>query len=311
MTISVVIAAHNPDPNRFRRVLDALAAQTLPTDAWCITLVDNASSPAITIADSRLPLTVVREERLGLTWARLRGVECSDADLIIFVDDDNLLDPDYLAQTREIASSHPALGAFGGRSVAEWEAGSPPPGWMLEFRDILAIRDLGEAEIIEPPGAGAVYPRSAPIGAGMAVRRSALQPWLEAARAGTVKADREGASLTSGGDNEMVILCLMSGRSVGYFPQLRLRHVMPPGRLEQSYLGRLKYGIERSWVQLLARHGICPWKPARPATVPLRKARAYVSYAVWSGPAAWVRWRGACGHFDGRADVWRARRQAT
>ena len=310
MTIGVVIAAHNPDPARLRRVLNALAAQTLAKDVWSVTVVDNASSPAIEITETGLPLQVVREERLGLTWARLAGVEGSEGDVVVFVDDDNLLDPDYLAEVAEIAAEHPAVGAFGGRTIAEWESGNPPPDWMLEFRDILAVRDLGESAVIEPPGDVARYPLSAPIGAGMAIRRAALEPWLRAAKAGEVKSDREGAALTSGGDNEIVILSLRQGWSVGYFPQLRLRHVMPPARLEQRYLGRLKYGIERSWVQLLSRHAMCPWTPAAPITVPLRKARAWFSYAAWSGPAAWVRWRGACGHFDGRADAWRAGREA-
>ena len=40
----------------------------------------------------------VREDELGLTPARLRGVAEAVAELLVFVDDDNILDPDYLEQ---------------------------------------------------------------------------------------------------------------------------------------------------------------------------------------------------------------------
>jgi glycosyltransferase involved in cell wall biosynthesis len=306
--IDVIIPAHNPNRARLERVLDALAAQTLSLDEWSVTLVDNASTPPIDVDPRGVHLAIAPEPTLGLAWARRRGAEAGVGDVLVFVDDDNLLDPDYLAYVREIAAAHPELGAFGGRVAPEWESGRAPPEWVAEFGDILALRDLGDEVIVQHPGEFRGYPTAAPVGAGMAIRRTALQPWLAAARAGKVASDRRGASLASGGDNEMVILAVRDGFSVGYYPQLRLRHVMPEQRLEKAYLGRLKYGVERSWVKLLDDYGLSPWGPALPAAAPIRKARAFVRHAAWTGPAAYVRWRGACGRFDGRGDIWRGRR---
>jgi glycosyltransferase involved in cell wall biosynthesis len=306
--VNVVIPTHNPDRGRLDRALDALAAQTFPRDRWSIVLVDNASTREIEPRQRDYRIRTVRENRLGLTWARLRGVLEADAPLLVFVDDDNVLAPDYLAEACEIAVRYPTLGAFGGKSVAEWEDGHAPPGWVVEFQHNLAIRDLGETEMLVEASKTSGYPASAPIGAGMVVRKAALEGWTRSANLGMTAPDRSGATLTSGGDNEIVLHCLASGYDVGYFPRLALTHLMPPSRRRREYLGRLNYGVQRSWVAVLDRHAICPWRAAWPGSTLPRKARAYLRLAAWSGPAAWIRWRGACGHFDGRADIWRSHR---
>jgi hypothetical protein len=98
---------------------------------------------------------------------------------------------------------------------------------------------------------------------------------------------------------------LKKGWTVCYAPELRMTHVIPFLRLTREYLSRLNHGIAKSWVQVLALHGVCPWKPVDSWTVPLRKGRAYFRYHAWAGPAEYVRWRGACGNFEGRALIGR------
>ena len=61
---------------------------------------------------------VVHEPEPGLTPARLRALEEVRGELIIFVDDDNVLDPSYLTECMLIASQFPHLGAWGGQSSA-------------------------------------------------------------------------------------------------------------------------------------------------------------------------------------------------
>ena len=95
--VSVIICTHNPRPDAFRRVLDSLAAQTLPKAQWELLLVDNASDDRL---EPRWPLSWhsnarhVREDQLGLTAARLRGIRESRGDVLIYVDDDNVLAAD-------------------------------------------------------------------------------------------------------------------------------------------------------------------------------------------------------------------------
>lgn len=301
--LSVVLPTHEPRPEFLAETLAALRRQTLPSSEWELIVVDNASRRPLAPDRHWQPNgRTIREPRLGLTHARRAGVATARGDFVVFVDDDNLLDEDYLDAARKLAASHPDLGAFGGRSVGDFRGARE--FWHAEFLDLLAVRDLGERPLVSGlslrDGGRDAYPAHAPIGAGMVIRREAILPWLESASA-TSLPDRRGDELSSGGDNDLVLTILGAGWRVGYFPSLRLTHIIPAGRLTSEYLARLNFGVQKSWVQVLARHGILPWRPIPAWSVPLRWARAWLRRRAWRGPAEFVRWRGDCGRFAGQA----------
>jgi glycosyltransferase involved in cell wall biosynthesis len=308
--VSVIIPAHNSNLDRLRRTLAALQGQTLPAESWETILVDNASTTFPSMgawADVRpVNLRVVRESKLGLTYARMCGFNESAGDFLVLVDDDNELAPDYLEQVLEIFAKHPEVGMVGGKSIPWFEV--EPAPWAREFLPLLAVRDLGdELQIssgLRPAGAQRnQYPLCAPIGAGMALRRAAWEAWIKARKeSATVLSDRRGAELTSGGDNDIVFCAMHAGWEVGYFPQLALQHLIPGGRVEAAYLERLNRGIQKSWMQLLSAHNANPWPPITRLGATLRKAKAWWTYRGWERPAGRVRWQGACGHFDGRVN---------
>jgi hypothetical protein len=198
------------------RVIDALRQQTLPREQWELLVVDNASAELV---DGRLDLgwhgnaRIVSEERLGLTFARLRGFAEAKGGLIVMVDDDNVLAPDYLETAVRIAEEHPMLGAFGGKCLPEFE--HEPPEWLAARGKGLGLRDRGDREELFPEAAvcgqldngttgqsdtaaGRVttkdggltasnrqrravreFPDCAPIGAGMVLRRDAAAAYAE------------------------------------------------------------------------------------------------------------------------------------
>jgi glycosyltransferase involved in cell wall biosynthesis len=301
MRLTVVVPAHNPDPGRLARTLEGLRRQTLPSEFWETLLVDNASAPALAAPAG---VRLVREERLGLTAARLRGFAEAQGALIVLVDDDNVLAPDYLAQADAAFAADPGLGAAGGKSQPEFAR--PPAPWTREFDGLLALRDLGESPIRADWSAAVPrqYPPSAPIGAGLVLRRAAAQAYAEALARdpGRRAFDRTGARLVSGGDNDLIMTVLEAGYALAYRPELRLTHLIPPERSERAYLGALNRAIARSWVGVLAVHGIRPWPPVRRG-LRARQARAWLRTGAWRGPAAWVRWQGRCGTFEGQADL--------
>lgn len=308
LQISVVLPTHNPDRSRLDRTLEGLRAQTLPSGLWETVVVDNATAVPLREAGLARPglgqLRLIREEQLGLSRARRTGFEQARAAVFVLVDDDNVLAPDYLAHVAELFRAHPRIGALGGRSLPEFER--EPEEWKREFLPLLALRDLGEepriSQGLRPPGAAAdEYPvDSAPIGAGMAIRREAARQWMADLEAAGLP-DRRGRELSSAGDNDIVLSAMRQGWEVGYFPQLRLTHLIPAARLDPAYLARLNRGIQKSWLQVLVRRGVSPW-PAIPRwSVPLRQAKAWFAWRAWSGPAAYIRWQGVCGHFEGRS----------
>lgn len=304
--ISVIIPTHNPNQFRLEKTLHGLREQSLPLDFWELVVVDNATLNLQQVCSFDFSWhphkKIIREERLGLTWARIAGVQASRGDYLVFVDDDNVLHPNYLENTIEIFQQYSQLGAIGGKSIPEFEV--EPEPWVANFFKCLALRDLGEEVLVSSlVGASETkqYPEFAPIGAGMALRRQAVETYVNriTANSTSVVLDRTGKSLSSGGDNDIVLTILNAGWEMGYFPQLELKHLIPAGRLTKDYLARVNRASSHSWVQVLSLHGIQVWQKIPRWTVLPRKIKAFFVYQPWKDPAAYVRWQGACGLFEG------------
>lgn len=306
--MAILLAVFNSDAGRLARAVDSLAAQDLDKREWEFVIVDNNSTRPIDwegLNLDRFPAARrVVERRQGLLHARVRGIRETAAPIILFCDDDGILDPSYLSLLVELFDRNPRLGNASGVVKLEYERA--PPDWVAEFADKLAGKDHGASEQRADWTGSRSYPVFAGGGIGAAFRRVALAPFLDRYdRGDTGPSGRSGAALTSSEDNHIVICVLEAGWEAGYFPALGVRHVIPASRLEQRYLGRLSEGIARSWVEVLDLHGICPWSPAAPWTMPLRRTRAFLRHRPWRSPAAYVRWREALGYLAGRAAIWR------
>jgi glycosyltransferase involved in cell wall biosynthesis len=300
MRISVIICTHNPAADRLLAALEALKTQTIPAGIWETLIIDNASDhfppPDLVAFHAPANTRIVSEPELGLTAARKRGLREARAPIVIFVDDDNVLDADYLEASLELMDSDPRIGAAGGRSFPTFE--KQPESWHSEFFSLLALRDPGDKPLVTDPGAH-VYPVFAPIGAGLVLRVTAAAAWLEKSAA-NAPPDRCGTSLSSAGANDLVYTIIEADWSVAYSPRLRLTHLIPASRLDAGYLARLNRGIQESWVRVLRLHNACPWPPLTRTGAALRKIRGWFRHRAWRNGAPRVRWQGACGHFDGR-----------
>jgi glycosyltransferase involved in cell wall biosynthesis len=238
MDLTVVICTHNPRPDYLDRVLDALQVQTLARDRWELVVIDNASNPSIAerIDVSWHPQSrCLREPKLGLTHARLRGIDAAKGETIVFVDDDNVLGANYLAQTISIARRYPAMGAWGGRIVGEFE--QVPPAWSKRYLPLLAIREIREDKLSDvlPPH------ETTPCGAGLCVRRSVAERYARSVvqDAKRMSLDRKGKLLSSGGDTDLALVAGDLGMDTGQFVALELTHLIPAVRLQEAYLLRL------------------------------------------------------------------------
>jgi glycosyltransferase involved in cell wall biosynthesis len=301
LRVTVLIPTHNPRPTVLARVLTALAAQTLSRKQWRTVIIDNGSTPAIAATQWTEYLSdveVVRENRLGLTHSRLAGLRAARSAAIVFVDDDNLLAPDYLERALEFLDLHPEVGVVGGRIVGEFA--TVPPPWAEPHLGSLALRDLGTTEIISNHrGAVTEYDYFAPFGAGMVIRSAISAAYVSACAAGDIGAvDRTGRQLGGCGDCEIVIVAWKSGYECAYVPRLKLTHVIPASRLTFLYLQRLAREGQQSWGDFLRRHGLT--RPLPRWTVPIRQAKAFVRHRAWTR-GGFIAWRGACGFFVGAA----------
>jgi len=247
--ISVIISTHNPKPSYLHRTLEALQQQTLPRQEWELILIDNRSdtplSDGLNLSWHESPCAI-REEKLGLTPARLRGIRESRGKLLIFVDDDNVLDPNYLEESLRIAKGRPYLGSWSGQCRPEFE--KPPAEWTRRYWGNLVIREFDTDRWSNLPRLA----ETMPCGAGLCVRREVAERYLQLHDCGErdFQFDRMGDSLVSGGDNDLAACACDVGLGVGLITSLQLTHLIPSERLSLNYLSRLAEGIYYSGVIL-------------------------------------------------------------
>lgn len=237
-----------------RRTLLALREQTLSTTQWELLIIDNASEPAIASEfeiDWHPNGRFVVESKLGLTAARLRGIDEALGDLLVLVDDDNLLDPDYLERSLEISHQFPEIGVWGGQVVGEFE--TSPPRWSEPHLYALAIREFTS----DSWASWYVDNRVLPCGAGMCVRSEPARRYAQMVVADERRArlDRQGDFLSSSGDTDLALSVAEQGFGMGQFARLRLLHLIPRQRLTVQYFERLYEGMGfSSTVLLILRH---------------------------------------------------------
>ena len=253
--LSVIICTHNPRSDYFGRTLDGLRGQSLSRERWELVVIDNRSDPSVLgrIDFSWHPQArVIREEKLGLTPARLHGIREVVGDLLVFVDDDNVLDADYLETALRIAEERPFLGSWSGQCRPEFE--ETPAEWTRRYWGNLVIREFAKDKWSNLPRLADTMP----CGAGLCVRRNVALHYLHLNESGkrAVQFDRTGTSLMSGGDNDLAACACDLGQGVGLVSALKLTHLIPPMRLTEDYLARLAEGISFSAVLLDHDRGI-------------------------------------------------------
>jgi len=246
ISTSVIICAHNPRPHFLQRVLQALREQLLPKEEWELLLVDNGSTEPLS---ERVDLSWhphgrhLREMTPGLTPARVRGILEAKGELLVFVDDDNVLRSDYLTHASAIAAEHPEVGVWSGNVRLEFE--EPPPEWTRAYWPWLTAREVSQDVRSRPD----LHAPNNPYGAGMCVRREVGLIYHDQLQKSPIRRllDRSGHALISGGDTDIALTAGDMGMEVGLFARLELKHLIPPERLTEQYLLRLRRGVMTSF----------------------------------------------------------------
>ena len=237
--LSVVICSHNPRAEYLRRVLAALRAQTLGCDEWELLLIDNASSEPLAQGwdlSWHPRARHVREDELGLTPARLRGIREAKGALLVFVDDENVLERGYLGTVVALARHHPHLGVFGaGRLEPEFEVA--PPRELTPLLSFLALRSVTTERWSNHLQDSACYP----WGAGLIVRREVAARFAGLIRDLNITEllGRRGGQLFCAEDDLFSWAAVPLGQGFGLFPQLQVTHLINAGRVTRAYFLRL------------------------------------------------------------------------
>jgi glycosyltransferase involved in cell wall biosynthesis len=233
----------------------------------------------------------IRENELGLTAARLHGIQESSSELLVFVDDDNLLAPDFLVQATAISARRPDLGAFGA-GILEPEFEVQPPVKLRPFLGMLALRRERSALW----SCNTIDTRCRPWGAGLCATRCVANFYRQLIPDLGITAvlDRRGKQLFSGGDDLFSRVAAEFGLGFGVFPELCVTHLISGGRLNPHYLVRLIHDHALS-------HGVLDYMfdGIQPVRTDLVRCGRLLLHAVKNGPLSmrcqWAESRGSDG----------------
>ena len=244
--ISIIICCYNSSL-RIEKTLEYLAAQIIHDINCEIILVDNASSDNTNeIANSiwaknpsnKIALNIVSELQPGLANARLKGISASSYEFLVFCDDDNWLDQNYVQNVYKLFKEKPAVGIIGGFGTAQFEDVSLKPVWFDALYHGYAVGEQAGKETMVDN----VY------GAGMAIRKSVLKTITD--KYPMFLNDRKKQELSSGGDSEICYRIRIAGYKILYAPQLTFKHYITTNRLTWNYLKKLHIGFAKSNVVL-------------------------------------------------------------
>jgi glycosyltransferase involved in cell wall biosynthesis len=246
--VSVVIRAHNPRPTYLGRALDSLRMQTLPTSQWDFLLIDNAPTSALSSArdiswhpNGRRIL----EKEIGVS-SRRRAIKEAASDLIVFVDDDNVLDPGYLRRVVEIKADWPFLGVWGsGSIVPDFEA--PPIEYVKPLVQYLSLREVAS---VRWSNVASPHNEATPWGPGLCVRSNVASAYLQLYEQRSLQTRRlRGQQLLSGEDVEICYVSCKIGFGIAVFPELKVTQLIPKEQITEEYL--IKSFEGKSLVNLL------------------------------------------------------------
>ena len=235
--VSIICCLHNSS-KKLERSLVAISNLVLPKGIDVeLVCVDNCSSDGSMTAAARIwdsleapfELRVLEQPIAGQAFARKTGVISARYDVVLFCDDDNVLDRDYLAQVSDFFIRHPKAGVVGGCSTPL--ADVDLPAWFYRYATKLAVgsQALKTGDVTDS--------RMFVWGAGLACRKPVLEK-LYTEVGLPLLTGRAGKSLSSGDDVEICLWFTLAGYQVWYQDDLHLRHYMPPERLTKEYLNK-------------------------------------------------------------------------
>lgn len=241
LRLSLLIATYNRSASLLR-ALESVAGQQADAAAWECVVVDNNSQDdtaarveAFRQAHPILNLRLVRETRQGLSHARNRGIAESHGAIVAIIDDDERINPGFVAAYLDFFDSHPCVAAAGGRIVAEYPAGRPR--WMSRWTEIPIANPIDLGSQARPFPAGRI-----PGGGNMALRRTAIALY----GAFDPSLGRTGKRLLGGEESDLFERLRRAGEQIWYVPAAVMWHIIGTEKLTDAYFDRLCLNVGRS-----------------------------------------------------------------
>lgn len=260
LRFSIVTCFYN-SARRLERYLQALRRLDLQGEDVEFVFVDNASRDdtmeCLRSASGSLParVTLLTEPNPGLMHARSSGVAAAQGEFVLFLDDDNEPEPDYLKELSRLVDQYRDAVLFTGNCVLPEEY--PAELGNAGVLPLLVIRELkGEFSF----QLDTLVPPHIPWGAGLFARRSELVTACAAWSRGDVGiTGRRGEQLSGGEDIWLAHYLTRTGTPVVFSDRLRITHRLDRDRFQAGYLARL--GLENGLGHLALVEAVLEVKP--------------------------------------------------
>ena len=231
---TVAVCTHN-HADRLERTLTDLQSIRVPEAPWELLVVDNACTDATPemLTRHRWPtgwsVRVVREEKLGLSNSRNCALREARGDYLIFIDDDETPDREWLRAFETLIKNR-SPDAFGGRIEVLFEG--ERPAWLAD--ELLGfLGQLNHADIAIPLTArGTSF-----NGGNFGFRRTVC----EAVGAFDAALGRKGSDNTGGEEVDFYRRLLDGGFKVWWAPDAVIFHRIQAAKLKRSYFFDLHY----------------------------------------------------------------------
>ena len=239
--ITLIICTYNRE-KYIGPLLESIAKNDYPTSDYELVLVDNNCTDntkgvceQFAVEHPEITLRYVVETEQGLSAARNKGIEEAKGDIIIYVDDDALVDSDYIRIYAEHFSAHPETMAAGGPIEPLYE--TEEPKWMSPYTKALLTAWMNYGDKVRE------YPNGRYPGGGNAAYRKVVFD-----KVGLINTElgRKGSALLASEEKDIFDKMKAQGMQVLYLPTPVLHHIIPQAKLEEDYFNRLTLQIGRS-----------------------------------------------------------------
>lgn len=227
--LSVVICTRDR-PDSVRTTLGSILACRYPANRYEVVVVDNAGGehsliePLEAEFEGEVRVRVVREPEPGLSHARNRGLAAATGEIVVFADDDVLVDRDWLLRLGAAFEAGEQVGAASGLTLPDVLA-TPTQRWTEGFGGRIRGFDGRVFDLADPPPDRPLFPFTVgDLGAGrnMAFRRQALLDL-----GGFDVALGPGTLAHDGDDIEALLRTMLSGRQIVHDPKAIVWHAHP------------------------------------------------------------------------------------